>query len=475
MLGNTPDSPKAVIIGMGATGLACAHYLSRRGWRLVVADTRSNPPGLAQFSSLEGTQCVCGSLSVDLLDGARYLVMSPGISVMNGQAYPLVKYAHEHHIEVLGEVELFARELAHLAKMENYHPKVIGITGTNGKTTTTMLTSAIVRTQHTVIAAGNVGPNALAELEKAHDEGRLPEVWVLELSSFQLATTSSLHCDAAALLNITEDHLDWHGSLKEYAQAKSRIFSPQTQRVLNRQDALCMAYDHPETTRTFGEDAPSREGDCGLLTRQGETYLVEQMPGGEPQAICAERQLQILGRHNALNVLAAYSLAKAIGVVGEKVTEAILTYRGEPHRVEKVLTTSDGVTFVDDSKGTNVGAVIAALRGFEAQHKRVLLVLGGDGKGQDFSPLRAPIEKGVGAVALIGQDAPKLATLLTKTSVPYETFSSLESAQEWLWQQRQPGDIILLSPACASWDMFKNYAERSQRFIACAHRLAHKE
>lgn len=274
----------------------------------------------------------------------------------------------------------------------------------------------------------------------------------------------------AAFLNVTEDHLDWHGSIEAYAQAKARIFQPETIRVVNREDDTTVRLSEGGEVYSFGASVPQKEGDAGLVDNNGHIALVWRKEG-KLEPLCAEEDLHILGRHNTMNALAALLLVRSAGLPVAPAIEALRHYQGEPHRVEEVLTTEDGVTFVDDSKGTNVGAVLAAVKGFAAQKRRVMILMGGDGKGQDFSPLAPALKEATGAVALIGRDAPKIAEVLEETGVPLARFTSLEEAVEWLWNRRQKDDVILLSPACASWDMFKDYAERSARFIARAHQL----
>lgn len=502
---------KALVVGLGASGLAAITYLKRRGWTVAAADTREAPPNEERVrASWPDVALTLGDLPPTLADDIDLLVMSPGVSPYFGAAAPLVTAAKARGVDIAGEIELFARELARLKAETGYAPKVIAVTGTNGKTTTTSLTAKMMAASGmTTIAAGNIGPNAVLELLAAEDEARLPDCWVLELSSFQLETTTSLVCDAAALLNVTEDHIDWHGSLEAYAAAKARIFSPSTVRVVNREDARTLAAGEAGgsvengTLLSFGPDAPKNPGEYGLVEAEGLSWLAyiparkTQAPSRsskkgatgtkgtvaafkddmacaqlEPVRLMPEDALLIRGRHNAMNALAAIALATAVGAPLAKVLGALAVYKGEPHRVEFVRSI-DGVDFIDDSKGTNVGAVIAAVKGFAAQKKRILIVLGGDGKGQDFSPLAEALRDTAGAIALIGQDKAKIAAALEALTVPKAAFDTLEEAVDWLWEAHRPGDALLLSPACASWDMFRNYAERSARFIACAERIAH--
>lgn len=482
---------RALVVGLGASGLASIGYLLARGWRVEAADTRSDPPGAAKVREAHPeTALHLGGLPEALADGIDLLVMSPGISPHFGAAAPLVARARARGVDVAGEIELFARELKRLKAESGYAPKVIGVTGTNGKTTTTSLTAKMCAAAGMkTVAAGNIGPNAVTELLKAEAAGALPDCWVLELSSFQLDTCSSLACDAAALLNVTEDHIDWHGSLEVYAAAKRRIFSASTVRVLNRADLRSMAAAEgvePALIRTFGEDAPKRPGEFGLVEAEGLVWLAGVPPEGEaaslfpesegeaPVRFMPERALKIRGRHNAMNALAAIALATAAGAPLAAALRALAAYGGEPHRVEFVRTV-EGVDFIDDSKGTNVGAVIAAVSGFAAQGRRILIVLGGDGKGQDFSPLAEALAGRAAAAAVIGQDAEKIMAALEpacRAGMAMERTATLEAAVDWLWARHRPGDVLLLSPACASWDMFKNYAERSAKFIAHAAAIA---
>ena len=456
----------ALILGLGASGLAAARHLARRGWQIRAADTREAPQGAATLKAeMPAADIRTGGLPESLLEGVSLVVMSPGLSPDYGDAAPLVKTARARGIDIAGEIELFARALNAL-KAEGYAPRVIAITGTNGKTTTTTLVSKMAAAGGLrTVAAGNIGPNAVTELGKAIDAGELPEVWVLELSSFQLATTDSLYCDAAAVLNITEDHLDWHGGMAQYAAAKARIFKPGTVRVLNREDRLTLEMADA-CGMTFGVSAPVNDREYGLIEKDGKCWLSQ----GD-RTLFAEKDLLIVGRHNTMNALAALALIRGAGLSEEGALRALAVYAGEAHRVEKVLE-ADGVLFVDDSKGTNVGAVAAAVTGFAAQGRRILILLGGDGKGQDFSPLADALTNVAGAIAVIGMDADKIAAAVERVGVPTVKHATLEAAVDWLWTQHKTGDVLLLSPACASWDMFKNYAERSARFIDCARRIA---
>lgn len=469
---------RALVAGLGASGRASADYLLRRGWQVSACDSRDKVPGLEGFLSAHPELAVAlGGLPQSLPQGIDLVVMSPGISPWFGPAAALCAAARSAGVPVAGEIELFAGELAHLRAASGYSPKVIGITGTNGKTTTTTLvTKMAAEGGRRATAAGNIGPNAVTELDKALDAGVLPEVWVLELSSFQLDTTSSLKCASAAVLNVTEDHLDWHGDMKAYAEAKGRIFKQDTVRVVNREDAETLRLAQGGPVRTFGGGEPVKAGEYGLARGADGLLWLSRLDEGasEPTLFCPEKSLLIAGRHNAMNALAALALIEAAGLPVGPALAALAAYGGEPHRVERVLD-CDGVTFIDDSKGTNVGAVAAAVKGFAAQGRRILIILGGDGKGQDFSPLVEALKGTAGAVALIGRDAPLIEEALSATGIPMARQTTLEEAVYWLWARHAQGDVLLLSPACASWDMFRDYAERSARFIACARAIAAEE
>ena len=475
---------RALVAGLGASGRASLEYLLRRGWLASACDSREQVPGLEGFLSAHpGISVSLGGIPESLHEGVDLVVMSPGISPWFGPAAALCAAARSSGVPVAGEIELFAQELAHLRKTSGYAPKVIGITGTNGKTTTTSLTAKIgeaagLRT----IAAGNIGPNAVTELLKAEDAGELPDLWVLELSSFQLDTTHTLRCDAAALLNITEDHINWHGSMEAYAAAKARIFSPDTVRVGNREDQLALEWtkkelQNPSLLRTFGASKPARPGEFGLemAAHASQGLWLSSMDEMEVEILyLPESELQIRGRHNAMNALAALALTGAVGVSQQAAIGTLRTYKGEPHRVELVCTVK-GRDFIDDSKGTNVGAVAAAVAGLAAQGRRILILLGGDGKGQDFAPLADVLKGRAASAALIGKDADEIGRAAEAAGVPYQKIPTLEAAVDWLWSESREGDIILLSPACASWDMFRDYAERSERFKAEAARIRARE
>jgi UDP-N-acetylmuramoylalanine--D-glutamate ligase len=480
------QKPMVLVLGLGESGLAMARWCARHGCRLRIADTRETPPGLPELA-VHGVDAdfVGGPFSTALLDGVELVAISPGLSPLAADLVPLLAAARERGIEVWGELELFAQALKHLGE-SGYAPKVLAITGTNGKTTTTSLTGLLCeRAGKRVAVAGNISPAMLDKLAEAIDNTALPDVWVLELSSFQLETSHTFAPDAAAILNITQDHLDWHGGLDAYAAAKGRIFGPQTIRVLNRDDARVMklapAAGSAARAVTFGLDEPQQDGDYGIARDNGMLWLVQahdRDATDEPVSARRRKQqeaaplnlgqkrlmpadaLRIRGLHNAANALAAFALARAIDLPAAPLLHGLREYRGEPHRVE-LIASIEGIDYVDDSKGTNVGATVAALDGLA---QRAVLIAGGDGKGQDFEPLAAPVERWCRAVMLIGRDAPQIRAALDHTGIVLADHPTLEAATRAATALAQPGDVVLLSPACASFDMFKGYAHRAAVF-----------
>ena len=385
-----------------------------------------------------------------------------------------------------------------------YRPKLIAITGTNGKTTVTALTGQLVRRAgKTVAVAGNIGPTLLDTLSACIDSEALPDVWVLELSSFQLDEVTDFEPSVATVLNISQDHLDWHGSMDAYVRAKSAVHGSQSVMLLNREDPLVMQAlpapvkaparafgKSPAKSRlpvrkvhTFGADMPTQPGDYGIETVNGMAWLVRATEADETikrrheedlplyvQRLMPVDALRIRGRHNATNALAALGLATAAGCSLAPMLHGLRDYRGEPHRVESVAVVHD-VEYFDDSKGTNVGATAAALNGLGAE-RRLVLILGGEGKGQDFTPLAAPVARYARAVVLIGRDAPLIRAALEGSGVELLAADSMAEAVTLAAGRAQTGDAVLMSPACASFDMFDNYGHRAQVFCDAVQALA---
>jgi UDP-N-acetylmuramoylalanine--D-glutamate ligase len=488
-------APRALVLGLGESGLAMARWLAVDGFELRVADTRTEPPQRASLAAdCPSAEFIGGAFSPWLLDGVELVAISPGLAPTLPDVAALLKLAKAGKVEVVGEIELFARGLARLKAERGYAPKVVGITGTNGKTTTTRLAGLLLeRSGMTVAVAGNIAPAVLDVLRDALAGDSLPEAWVLELSSFQLATMRSLECDAAVVLNVTQDHLDWHGTVDAYAAAKARIFSPKTIQVLNRGDERVMAMARRSAdVATFGADAPSGGNAYGLLLDNGITWLVwaedlsppgrrrrtnPEVPAPLPEIhlhrLMPTDALQIRGRHNAANALAALALARAVGCPLGPLLHALRSYRGEPHRVKPIATVG-GVEYVDDSKGTNVGATVAALDGLGGEGRKLVVILGGDGKGQDFGPLVDPIVRHARAVVLIGRDAPAIRAVLEQGArgVTLHGADTLPEAVETAAAEAREGDAVLLSPACASLDMFRNYVHRAEVFADAVRELA---
>ncbi|MFL6626348.1 MAG: UDP-N-acetylmuramoyl-L-alanine--D-glutamate ligase [Vitreoscilla sp.] len=703
-----------LILGLGASGLAMARWCAGQGARVRVWDSRPNPPQAAALAAeVEGSMFFSGELTAAALDGVARVYKSPGLSPADPRLLPLLQAAKDEGVPVRGELDLFSVALAQLKAERGYAPKVLAITGTNGKTTTTSLTGQLVeRAGRSVAVAGNIGPTMLdtlaaaiaaqavadveaaeaaaaqavidaeeaaaraaqdaidaeaarvaaekqarleaelaaaeaaklaeaeaiaqakaeakaeaaaakqaradaraakaaaraspdaalempvepdtpADVEAAENEpvdvspdadaieqelvptddadelrelaaldgtdvpaqladdvdeahaddalaaegvelaeaaaklpdddapaitlipppapdpvfSHLPQVWVLELSSFQLDDVQDFHPAAATVLNITQDHLDWHGSMQAYAAAKARIFGtgpmPGTVMVINRDDPAVEAMIPPPVTVKptrrgeraklvhrrvvrFGLDAPREPGDFGLVEEAGMAWLVRAMeldptikrkPGDDVELVIQRLMpadaLRIRGRHNASNALASLALASSVGIPLAPMLHGLREYRGEPHRVEPIGMIGQ-VEFFDDSKGTNVGATVAALNGLgqDRAPARLVVILGGDGKGQDFAPLAEPLRRHARAAATIGKDAEPLEAVLRTAGVPFQRFATLEEATRWAHAQAQGSDAVLLSPACASLDMFRDYRHRADVFVATVHAIA---
>ena len=602
-----------LILGLGDSGLAMARWCARLGAQVKVVDTRAEPPHLTALrAELPDVTFVHGAFDASLVEGqdVRAVFKSPGLTPES--VAPVWNAALAAGLWVGTELTLFAQALSDLQTSMAYHPKVLAITGTNGKTTVTSLTGQLLeRAGKRVAVAGNIGPTlldtlsqaldkaaeeqaaadviaaqqaqaqaadeALAEQARAETEAKekaavahaaqmateaeealaqeavaerepesplvltgteaeqaealaaaqdapfevdlpplvppppppadhpyLPQVWVLELSSFQLEGVDNFEPTAATVLNLTQDHLDWHGSMDGYGAAKARIFGKHGVLVLNREDVGVMAMldsapvEAPEVVAkpsraktpkvqvrahlTFGGDLPQRPGDYGIETVNGMTWLVRALEADETrkrkkddeeeihiQRLMPADALRIRGRHNALNALAALALAGNAGGELAPMLFGLREYQGEPHRVEPV-TVLNGVEYFDDSKGTNVGATVAALHGLGVD-RRLVVILGGDGKGQDFAPLTAPVSRYARAVVLIGRDAPALREVLQHSGVTLIDATTLEEAVKLCSEQAHTGDAVLLSPACASMDMFRNYAHRAEVFVSAVNHL----
>lgn len=481
-----------LILGLGASGLAMARWCARNEANVTVVDTRQSPPQLeALMRDVPQATFLHAPFDASLVEGSsvRAVFKSPGLTPI--EVAPVFIAAHAMGVWTTGELDLFSQALADLKESRGYDPKVLAVTGTNGKTTVTSLTGQLItRAGKTVAVAGNIGPTLLDTLSHALDDDRLPDVWVIELSSFQLDQVTRFEPSAATVLNITQDHLDWHGSMAEYTGAKGHIFGESALMVLNRDDAGVMALlPAPVKGRAlrqwigFGSDMPQRPGDFGIEQVNGMVWLVRALEADETlkkrkgveeevhiQRLMPADALRIRGRHNALNALAALALASAAGCALGPLLYGLREYRGEPHRVQPVGIIND-VEFFDDSKGTNVGATVAALNGLGADRK-VVVILGGEGKGQDFSPLQVPVERFARAVVLMGRDSALIRTALAGCGVPVKEVTSMSDAVTRAFESAQPGDAVLMSPACASFDMFDNYEHRARVFCESVNALA---
>ena len=442
---NAPQPPYAVIVGLGRTGLSCARYLHARGWRLAVTDTRVAPPGLAELQALDARIAVrAGGLDAALLKDAVCVVASPGISLQE----PFFATARGLGLEIVGDVELFARAI---------DAPVVGITGTNGKSTvTTLLGRMAARAGLRVRVGGNLGEPALELLASG------TELYVLELSSYQLETTASLHCRAATVLNVSADHLDRYPDVAAYAAAKARIFARCDLAVINLDDPLVVAMPRA-ATRTLSFSLRAAIGaDYAIARADGRWWLTRR---GE--ALLALADLRIKGLHNAANALAALALGEALELPLAAMLEELQQFEGLPHRSQWIAEVG-GVSYIDDSKGTNVGATLAAVAGMEGP---LVVILGGEGKNQDFAPLADAFRGKVRHAVLIGRDAPRIERALTRVC-PVSRATTLPGAVAAAAAAARPGDTVLLSPACASFDMFRDYAHRGQVFAQAVRELA---
>jgi len=447
----TPKPSSAVIVGLGRTGLSCARYLRERGWRIAVTDTRTEPPQLAALRELDARIPLrLGALDARLLDDALCVVVSPGVSLEE----PFFAEARRRGLEIVGDIELFARAV---------DAPVAGITGTNGKSTVTTLVGRMAaRAGVKVRVGGNLGEPALDLLAAAHRAGEAVGLYVLELSSFQLEATHSLDLAAAAVLNVSPDHLDRYSSVAAYADAKARIFARCDTAVINLDDPLVAAMPRPgqrtlsfSLRATIGADYAVAMGDGGAwLTRRGEPLL--------PMSA-----MRIRGLHNVANALAALALGEALGLPLEAMIAELGTFTGLPHRTQWVADVA-GVTYIDDSKGTNVGATIAAVAGMDGP---LVIIAGGDGKNQDFAPLAPAFRGKVRHTVLIGRDRQLVGDALRGVCTT-EYCGSLEEAVRAAAAAARAGDTVLLSPACASLDMFRDYTHRGAVFAQAVKELA---
>ena len=443
---------RVLVLGLGISGMSMVRWLTGRGAIVRVADTRVQPPLAGQLhKDFPDVELRTGQFDQEAFRGADVVAISPGVPL----AQPLVKRARDQGIPVLGDIELFAH-----ARKQHVHSKVIAITGSNGKSTVTEMVGAMCKAAGArTEVAGNIGLPILDVLTDI-DAGkrRVPDIFVLELSSFQLETTATLDAEAAAVLNLSEDHMDRYETVQDYAAAKSRVFGGEGVQVLNRQDKFTrdMALGG-RCVFTFGTDEPAGRHQWGLRQHGGETWLAQ----GDENLIPAS-ELKVAGKHNLSNALAALALCRSVRLPYAGLLEGLKSFEGLPHRMRKIAELAN-VSFYDDSKATNVGATIAALQGLD---RPGVVILGGDAKGQDFAPLVPAIKQMARAVVLIGRDSGHIEQAIAGVPVTVERAADMQKAVLRAYELAQPGDAVLLSPACASFDMFRNYVHRAEVFAA---------
>ena len=439
-----------LVLGLGDTGFSMTRWLIRQGAHVRVADSRESPPYREQLArEAPGVVLETGAFRASSFMGADMIAISPGVAL----AEPQVRAASARGVPVVGDVELFAR-------VRSRASAVIAITGSNGKSTVTSMVGEMCRAAGaSVVVAGNIGLPVLDAVATSESPG----IYCLELSSFQLETTRSLDASAATVLNISEDHLDRYPDLAAYARAKARIFQGGGVQVLNRDDPWSSAMRLPDrTVITFGQGMPPSPDDWGVAERDGKAWLSTGDAKVMPIA-----DIGVPGFHNVLNALAALALCRAVALPQPPLLAALRRFRGLPHRMQKVAE-AGGVAFFDDSKGTNVGATVAALSGLG---RTCVLIAGGDGKGQDFRPLAAPVRRHARAVVLIGRDRERIAAALAACAVPLHRAESMEAAVTLAYSLAMPGNGVLLSPACASYDMFRDFRHRGEEFARFARML----
>ena len=438
------QQPRTLVVGLGKTGLSCARFLSRQGVEVAVADSREQPPCAEQLAkSVPDVPVFFGGFDATVFGRAERIVVSPGVSLQ----IPVLAAAQQRGVEIIGDIELFARSV---------HAPVIAITGSNGKSTVTTLVAAMARRAGLdVRAGGNLGTPALELIA-----GSEPDLYVLELSSFQLETVHSLQPQAAVVLNVSADHMDRYASLEQYAQTKLSVYRRAKHLIVNRDDPLAAVSEKEfSAADSFGVDTPSRQG-YAIEEAAGEIWLTQ-----DGKRLLSARQIRMPGRHNISNALAALALGNAAGLPMPAMLQTLQEFQGLPHRTQWVAE-SGGVRWYNDSKATNTGAALAAIRGIPGP---VVLIAGGQSKGSDFSELAAGVDDELRAAVLIGESADRLATVLqqkTRCVIADDMGDAVTQAAAFA----QPGDAVLLAPACASFDMFRNFEERGDMFMAAVHR-----
>ena len=438
---------EATVVGLGVSGYSAARYLRSRGLAVCVVDTRPHPP-LAESLLKEHpeVETFFGSLSVDAVKNAELLVVSPGVSL----GLPDISAAKNRGAEIVGDIELFLQE--------NTKP-LIAITGSNGKSTvTTLVGEMCLAGGKKPLVAGNIGEPVLNSLIENSEY----DVAVLELSSFQLETTSIVPAESATILNISADHMDRYASMGDYMLAKARIMRGAKRAVLSRHEPELEQITKAAKLIYFGLDKPKADNIFGVDRRKSGRWL---MKGSE--SLMRLTDVPLVGLHNILNVLAAFALTDFLAIDKDKLVSAVISFEGLPHRMQTVAV-KDGVTFVNDSKATNIGAAAMALKNLESP---VYWIAGGDGKGADFSEMRDELPDTVQHAFLIGRDANEIKNAVN-SKVSTTVVDTLEDAVRQAYKLASPGSVVLLSPACASFDMFSGFAQRGEEFVRAVKALS---
>lgn len=482
-----------LILGLGESGCYSAIWHYMQGARIRIVDTKTSPIGLNKFRSLVNDSFVeyhlgyKDNFKIDLLDGVSLVILSPGLSPNSSMVKNLIDRAIAVNIEVIGEIEVFSRALKYLKHNMGYNPNIIAITGTNGKTTVTSLTYKILNDCGiSVKCAGNIGPSAIRVLMDVINEECLPSIWVLELSSFQINCMSSLHPDISVLLNLTQDHIDWHGSKENYWESKIKLLRLSRIALINRSDPIVLRMSttlNNEIINSFGVDEPTEKGDIGISLKNQQKWLVyncendcivsnsDDSNKNNLEYLLLASSLMIKGLHNILNVLASIQMCKFVGLTAHEILPTLVNYTGEPHRIQWVCEINK-VNYIDDSKSTNVASTIAALESIESKS---VLILGGLGKNQNFSTLVPTLVNHARAIVLIGTTSLEIADILSKTSLLYRFSNDMKEAVKISSSLAHPGDTVLLSPACSSFDMFDGYEHRGKVFMDCVKSLCFED
>ncbi|WBF65388.1 MAG: UDP-N-acetylmuramoyl-L-alanine--D-glutamate ligase [Candidatus Kinetoplastibacterium crithidii] len=486
---NIQNNPLVMIVGLGDSGLFSALWCLYSGFDIIVIDSSKDSKGIVELTKKFPSKNIIYHLGceenfcIEWLTGVAYIVISPGISPNKVFAKKIFAAASNENIEIIGDIELFARALSDLKIVYDYNPKIIAITGTNGKTTVTSLTYEILKKSGVLVCkAGNIGPPVLKALMDALEQNILPEVWVLEISSFQLYTIKSLCSDVSVILNLDFDHIDWHGTVDSYWDTKLKLLRMSKISIINRNDRILRQkiLESKIDSYSFGSDIPMNDSCFGLIIRENIRWLVafiekgskssckigndlsykEDLKKGFNYYLLKSNLLKIRGIHNYTNVLASLQLISFIMPLTSSMLQTTYDYLGEPHRIQFVAEI-DGISYFDDSKGTNISATITALKSFD---KKTILIMGGVGKNQDFSRICETIAEYTKMVILIGIDSLEIYEAIKITNIPCFFSLTMEEAVLKASSCATKGDIVLLSPACASFDMFDNYSHRGNVF-----------